>query len=307
MTEAKNKNVTIDLKNIVLPEDWNRDKLGDIKGLVQSLKEKGQKVALTVRSHPEDDKKVILIDGRRRYAALSQAGIKEAIISYSEEESDIDAFMTSMITNLEREDNTPWEISCAFQKLVDGGKTVKEIAKACGSKSEGYVSQHLAAQRVHKKLQAALKGGKIPLSMIRHFARIDYEEDKAFYDKMIEYALGGMTASDIGDKIDIYVSKKGKEAEKSSGGKAEKGKSKGKGKGKSSGSAKKKAGPKVKVTDYTDPEVRKLVKMIPKDKSLEWLEYYGEKLGTTNSNRKREYYQGVIEGLEIASGLIVEE
>lgn len=308
MAESKSKNLTIALKDIVLPDDWNREKLGDIKGLVQSMKSKGQKVALIVRSHPKDKNKVILIDGRRRYAALSEAGIKTAIISYSEEENDLDAFETSMVANLAREDNNPWEISCGFHKLKEGGKTVKEIAKASG-KSEGYVSQHLAAQGIHKKLQNALRTEKIPLSMVRHVARLDYEEDKVFYDKIIEYALGGLTAQAIGDKIDIYVERKKKAAPKSTG--AGKGDGKGKGKGKAAakgkGGGKKKPGPKVKVTDYQDPGVRKLVKMIGKEKSLEWMEYYGEKLVNTNSARKREYYQGVLEGLEIASGLIVEE
>jgi ParB/RepB/Spo0J family partition protein len=310
MAEAKSKNLTVNLKDIILPDDWNREKLGDIKGLVQSIKEKGQKVAITVRSHPDKKDKVILIDGRRRYAALSEAGVKEAIISFSEEENDLDAFETSMIANLARENNNPWEISCGFHKLKEGGKTVKAMAKACG-KSEGYVSQHLAAQSIHKKLQNALKTGKIPLSMVRAFARLDYQEEneKVFYDKMVEYALGGMSAQDIWDKVDIFVEKKAKSAPKSTGG--GKGDAKGKGKGKAAakkgGAAKKKPGPKVKVTDYADPEVRKLVKMVPKDKGLEWLEYYGEKLQNTSSTRKREYYQGVIEGLEIACGLIVEE
>jgi len=308
MAEVKSKNLTIDLKNIVLPEDWNREKLGDIKGLVSSIKTKGQKVAITVRNHPTDANKVILVDGRRRYAALQEAGVKEAIISYSEEKDDSDAFLTSLIANLAREDNNPWEISCGFQKCVDNKITVKEIANGCGV-SEGYVSQHLAAQRIHKKLQNALKLGKIPLSMVRHFARLDYEEDKVFYDKMVEYALQGMTAQDIGDKIDIFVDRKAKAAPKptaggASKGSAEKGKKK---EAKAGGGSKKKPGPKIQITDYADPDVRKLVKMISKDKALEWMEYYGEKLQNTSSSRKREFYQGVLEGFEIASGLIVEE
>jgi len=308
MAEAKNKNLTISLKDIILPSDWNREKLGDIKGLVQSIKVKGQKVAITVRSHPNKKDKVILIDGRRRYAALSEAGIKEAIISYSEEKDDTEAFLTSLVTNLAREDNNPWEISCGFQKGIDAKKTVKYMAQICG-KSEGYVSQHLAAQRIHKKLQNALKVEKIPLSMVRHFARLDYKEDQAFYDRLIEYALEGMTAQDIGDKIDIFMDRKAKTAPKPTGGAKSAGKEKDKAapKEKKAPPAKKKPGPKVKVTDYADPEVRKLVKMVSKDKALEWMEYFGEKLISTNSARKREYFQGVLEGLEISAGLIIEE
>lgn len=294
------KNLTMPLKDIELSEDWNREKLGDVKGLVQSLKEIGQKVPLVVRRHPKKENKVMLVDGRRRYAALQEAGIKEALISFSSEASDLDAFETSMVVNEAREPNNAWEKSCGFQKLIDGGKNVKGIARTAG-RSEGFVSQHLAAQKVHKKLQAALKADKIPLSAIRHFARLDYEADTSIYDKLMDSLIdGSLSAQDVGDKIDVYVDKKEKaEAAKET-------KEGGKGKGKKAKAEKKRPGPKVQVTDYTSAEVKKLVKMIGKEKALEWLIYYGDKLKGTNSAHKRAHYQGVIEGLEIASGLIVE-
>lgn len=291
-----NKVTTMALKDIELSDEWNREKLGDIKGLVQSIKEKGLKVPLAVRKHPKKESKAILVDGRRRYAALQEAGIKEVTVVFDSSETDLDATEAALLYNSLREDNTAWEKSKVFQRLVEGGRTVKTIARACGQ-SEGFVSQHLAAQRVHKKLQAALRADKIPLSAVRHFTRLDYEKDTAIYEKFMDALIEGkFSAQDIGDKIDAYVNKRDKTEAKE-----------GKEKGKKEKAEKKRPGPKIHVTDYASPETRKMVKMISKDKTLEWLSYYGEKLKASNSSRKRVHLQGVLEGLEIAAGLIVEE
>lgn len=292
-TNKTPRTAVVALKDIVLSTEWNREKLGDIKGLVQSIKEVGLEVPLIVRPHKNN--KYMLIDGRRRYAALQEAGIKEVLV-VCKEEDDKQAFSTSVVANSGREDNTPWEKSCSYQKMLDNGLSVKQIAQyaAC---SEGFVSQHLAAQKVHKNLQDALKTGKIPLSAIRHFVRLDPENHKAdatMYDKMMEALISGKySAQDVGERIDLHLSKKAK----ATGAKTKKNKAAGK----------KRPGPKIQVTDYTQPEVKKLIKMIPKNQALDWLTHLSEKLQASTSTKKRLQYQYTIEGLEIACGLIIEE
>jgi ParB family chromosome partitioning protein len=298
------KNLLVKVDRIRLATNWNREKLGDISGLIASMREEGQLVAITVR--PTDVSGVFMvIDGHRRLAAARKLGWTTIMVTINKVRDSGKAFLQSMIANVAREANTPYELATSFDKLVKEHKLTNEkIAKACG-KSAGYVSQYLAVLKADKKLQLALKKGIVSLAVFRHFARLDQETEAEYYNKMMELAIEGVSAQDVGDKIDKYMDKKVERERKAAVKVGKKSAPKAPKKGAAAHKPKKGA-PKLTLPDYRAKAVVESIQMIKKKDAVDWLDTYREKALQATTSRKREYYQGVLEGLEIATGLLKE-
>ncbi len=304
------ENLTWKLNDIILSKIWNREKLGDITDLVASIKKRGLVQPLVVR-RTDKNNKVELIAGRRRYAACQQLKMTDVPVviremdDENEAESNKDITLIQLAENLAREDNTDYEIAAVFDQLANEfGMTNEQImTETCCKKSPGYVSQRLAVFKQSLPLQHALKAGKIPLSIFRHFTKIDQEKHKAFYDKMVSEALKGTPAQELGDKIDFFVAKETKKEVA----KAEKEGKKAKIPAKRGGAAKKKKGPRFQITDYTLPENKKLIKVQATKTIVEGLEFATTKLQSTSSKHSTAFWQGYVAGLELAGGITVLE
>jgi ParB/RepB/Spo0J family partition protein len=281
----------VKLKDILLPEDWNREKLTKISELAQSIKDIGLTSALTVLLSKEHPGKYILRDGRRRYAALHEAKIAEAPVNVLPEMDETKARLVSIAANENREENNPYEKALTFESLAADGVKNRDIAKACG-KTEGYVSQHRAILRTPDYVQKAIRAGHLPASATRILVKLNYEEDQAFYDKVAEAMIAGtMNLEDAAEKIDYHLSQK--EAKESGG----------KGKGKKSAAktkAEKRRGPTVRIPDYADKEVIKQMEALPKTEANKYLVHFADKLSKTISKVKSAYNQGVLHGIEIS-------
>jgi ParB/RepB/Spo0J family partition protein len=298
--------------DLTLPEKWNRMKVGDIRGLIASIRERGLQVPLTVRPDPNKKGKFEITDGRRRYAAIQEVKLEEVPVNIRQTTSE-EAFLDSILINLQREDNTDYELALAFGQCVESGMNGKEIARACG-KTEGFVSHRLAVLKLPDKWQAKVKTGALSVTHARMAATLFTSEDKkdaAFAEKLLEKFVAGKLNSTQGqERLDKYLEKKAAAA-KAKGekvkGKAKKG-AKGTTKGKSAAAAKGagKSEPEVPKTAYT-PEVQKAMKMITVKDSTEWLQHYEERLGRTKSEKNRTRLKGIIEGLEIGCGLRSED
>jgi ParB/RepB/Spo0J family partition protein len=283
-------NTTWKLKDIILPEDWNREKLTNISGLAQSIKEVGLVTALSVR--PSDNpNKVILVDGRRRYAALQEAKITEANVTVLPTMDATEAYLLALVANEGRESNNAYELAMAFEKLVADGKKNRDIAKAI-DKTEGYISQHRAILRTPNYVQKAIKSGQLPPSATRILVKLNYEEDQGFYDKVAEAMIAGsISIEDAAEKIDLYNEKK---AEKEAG-EAKKGK-----KSAAKTKAEKKRGPALKIPDYADKDILKQMEPLPKTEANKYLQHFADRLLKTSSKVKSAYNQGVLHGIEIS-------
>ncbi len=303
--KATFKNVSVKLTSIVLPDDWNRDKLGDISGLVASLSDEGQLMPIVVRPGPTVGT-YILVDGRRRLAALHKMGAATVMVTFSTAVDDGKAFLQSMVANLAREDNTPYEIARSFGKLVDNySLTNDKIAKACG-RTAGYVSQHLAVLKADSKLQSALKKGTISLAMFRHFAKIDQGVEGDFYTKMMSKAFSGASAQVIGDSIDTYFTRKVEKEAKAAAKKGEKAPKAAVKKGAAAHKSKK-GMPKLNIPDYLSTKIYKSMSMVKKKTAAEWMDTYRDKALKATTVRKRDQALNVLEGMEILTGLLGED
>jgi ParB/RepB/Spo0J family partition protein len=295
--------LTLKLSDIIFPEDWNREKIGNIRELTQSIKTQGLLVALIVCPHTTKSGKYILKDGRRRYAALKDLGTKEAKVSVDTSAKDDDTdFMESTIINSQRKDNTDYEKGLVYSKLVERGRKSTEIAQAFGEK-EAYVSQRLSIFKLPTKWQNEVKKENLTATHARMFAPYFRDEDNSdikIANQMLERILEGtLSTAEAQERLDKYVAKKEAKAA------AKEEKPKGKvSKGSKKTAAAKKAGKEVvEITTAYTPEVQKMMTMIKTDKATEWLQYYESRLERTKSSHNRDILKKQIETAELFCGL----
>ena len=286
-------NTTLLMTQIELSEEWDRDELGDISGLVESIREVGLLDALLVQP-TANPKKFLLLHGRRRYAALTEVGTKRVPVTFDNDTSGKDKkdLAKMLAANNVRKDLTAYELARVLDQLAAKGYSNEELAKVCG-KSTGFVSQHRAVWHAPKELQDALREGTIKVSLFRHLNKLG-EDDHKFYDKVAEAALKGIPATKLGDKVDGYLAKKAEKAGKD--GKKATPKPK-------RGGAAHKSKAELTIRNYEDKEVQRAVTMVTKTTALGYMTEYADRLRQATKRDKQRYYQGVLDGLEMAGGL----
>ena len=280
------------ISNIVLPEKWNRVKVEKdaTKMLMTSIKAQGQIVPLLVRK-TDNPAKVELVDGRRRYEAMKELGIKQAIIAFTDDKNDDEAHLTALVANAAREGHTDYELALSYKALIDSGMSSAEVAAAVGV-SEGYVSQRTAIFKHDPRLIQLLQKGTIPLATIRYLAplKLDNPEDKKVYDKIVEkIVLKTISPTDVEALVDKYKGEQ-KVADVKSG----------------KTPAKKKPGPKIEKLDFASKEVRKQVKPLNPDKGLKLAQEYSDLADQNRDKVKRARLMGIVQGIELMLGLAEE-
>jgi len=168
-----------------------RTSLGDLTELADSLKEHGQKQAITVmnrdayiKANParasdlEPDTTHVVVDGSSRLAAARDAGLTHLNVMVDDEQgSDGDAILESaLVANIHRNDLDPLDEAKALQRLLAIHGSQVKLAKRL-SKSQGWVSQRLALLNLSPELQAAV--GEEPVELLRSVAKEPHDRQEA--------------------------------------------------------------------------------------------------------------------------------
>lgn len=281
------------LKDIELSEIWNRDKLQNIDKLAQSILSKGQLVPLVV--YFRADGKAQLIDGRRRYAALKEAGINEALVTISTCTNEREAQFQSLITNLGREDHTPMELCRTFSGLRDMGLTVKEIAASVANAkySENQVSQHLRLECLPDEAKKMLNTGKLDITAAHALCRLNYDDprDVKYFDKVLEKIKSGKVASTtVAAVVDKWIGQR-RAVDKAAGKKEEKKRGR-------------KTAIKKENYDYLDPSYLKAMKPLPSKRVGELLNKYQDKKNNARNPNARSKFDCIMQGIQMAVSLL---
>lgn len=279
------------LKDLELSENWNRDKLLNVDKLSQSILAEGQLVPIIIRYR--EDGKAEIVDGRRRYAALKEAGINEALVSVTDCTDERTAYRRSTAANLARMDHTPLELCRTFAKLRDMGDKVKEISKAMGF-SESQVSQFLKLEVLPEEAKKLLNAEKLDFTAARALCRLNYDDprDVKYFDRLVgAIKEGKMTATTVEAAVEVYLEKR-KNADKASGKKEDKKKG-----GRKSTSKK-------ENYDYLDTDYLKSIKPIPSKKVGEYLNLLQEKKNNARNPKMRGYFEGEMAGAQKVLGLM---
>lgn len=131
-----------------------RKEMGDLKPLVESVREKGVLEPLLVRSLPPFEGRYMIISGERRYQAARLAGLAE-LPCIEKEANDAETLEIALIENLQRKDLTPFEEADGLQALADRfGLTHEELARRV-SKARSSVTESLSLRSIPDGVKAA--------------------------------------------------------------------------------------------------------------------------------------------------------
>lgn len=161
--------------------DNPRDSLPDVTELAASLRDHGQKSAVTIMSREaylaanpgrEDEleprAEYVVIDGNCRLAAARQAGLSSLRVMMDESlGGDPDELLESaLVANIHRQDLAPLDEARALKKLLEVHGTQEKLAKRL-HRSQGWVSQRLALLSLTPELQKRLEAGEEPVDLLR--------------------------------------------------------------------------------------------------------------------------------------------
>ncbi|MFB9558581.1 ParB/RepB/Spo0J family partition protein, partial [Streptomyces roseoviridis] len=166
---------------ISLNPDNPRTELGDLTDLGNSLRDHGQKTAISImtrfaylKANPgrekelEEGTKYVAIDGNSRLAAAREAGVEEIRVMLDDDlGSDPDQILESaLVANVHRKDLDPLDEAKALQQLLQLHGTQQALAARL-HRSQGWVAQRLALLNLTPELQQRLADGSEPVELLR--------------------------------------------------------------------------------------------------------------------------------------------
>ena len=132
----------------------------EIRGLADSVREKGILQPLVVRSDPEITGSYEIVIGERRWRAAQLAQLHEIPVVVREL-SDGEALEVALVENIQREDLSPLEEADAYQRLIDEfGHSQEALAKVVG-KSRSHVANTLRLLGLPEAVKAMLHDGRL--------------------------------------------------------------------------------------------------------------------------------------------------
>ena len=163
---------------------------GDLKGLIESVREKGVLEPLLVRYLPESEKYMI-ISGERRYFAARAAGLTE-VPCIEKDADDAETLELALIENLHRKDLTPFEEADGIQSLGDRfALTHDEIARKIG-KGRSSITESLSLRNIPDPIKAeCIEKGVLSKSQLLQVSR--QPSEAKMRDLVRRFALGLVT------------------------------------------------------------------------------------------------------------------
>ena len=162
----------------LIDEDPNQPRVDfdveELKDLANSIKERGVKSAISVRTNPSQSGRYIINHGARRLRASIIAG-KDTIPANIDDDY---SFADQIVENVQRADLTPQELAKAVEKLEKDGLKKGEIATRLG-KSNAWVSQYSRLNKLPAVIAEAFESGKISdVTVANELAKIyEYHPD----------------------------------------------------------------------------------------------------------------------------------
>lgn len=150
-------------------EQPRRDR-GDLRGLADSVREKGVLEPLLVRPLRESGK-YLIISGERRYHAARAAGLSE-VPCIEKDIGEAETLEIALIENLQRKDLTPFEEADGIQALGDRfALTHEQIARQL-SRGRSSVTEVLSLRAIPDEIKAfCIENGVLSKSQLLQVAR----------------------------------------------------------------------------------------------------------------------------------------
>lgn len=175
-----------------------RSTLGDLTDLAASLRDHGQKTAISIMSrfayleaNPdvedqlEGGTKYVAIDGNSRLAAAREAGLATIKVMLDEDlgSNPDEVLESALVANVHRADLDPLDEARALHQLLTVHKTQEALAARL-HRSQGWISQRLALLGLTPELKEKLVSGEEPAELLRRVGNKKPEEQAAHLEKL---------------------------------------------------------------------------------------------------------------------------
>ncbi len=196
---AKRGRLVVSLERLLEDPQNERKIFRNMEGLIASVKAFGVIEPITVM--PEGDGFRILT-GHRRARAARAAGVKDVEIIVRDPEDELARRRKSIVSNVQREDIGPVELSEALQSMLTEDPTVKnqvDLSRIIG-KPEEWVSGMLRVLTLPFELQEKVRTSQHSVSYdaIIRIARV---KDREGQKSLLDAALKGTSAHEIRRRI----------------------------------------------------------------------------------------------------------
>jgi ParB family chromosome partitioning protein len=153
-----------------------------IEELAASIDQNGLLQPITVRADGKGE--FIIVCGERRYRACMMLGWAtiDAIVTTMTDDEMADA---AIIENLQRKDITPLEEAHAFQKRLDAGVPLEELARRLG-KAPHRITERTALLRLTSEYQEAFSKGMLTPSQATELARLGHSYQRVLFAAISE-------------------------------------------------------------------------------------------------------------------------
>lgn len=183
--------------NRISPNPDNpRTSLGDLRDLVGSLKDHGQKQAITVmnrdaylRANPDREEDLdpdtthVVIDGSSRLAAAHEAGLATVKVMVSDDQGGTadELLESALVANIHRQDLEELDEARALERLLSIHGSQTSLAKRL-HRSQGWVSQRLALLNLTPELQSRI--GQEPIDLLRAVGNKPAEQQEVVLEEL---------------------------------------------------------------------------------------------------------------------------
>lgn len=199
-----------------------------LKNLAASIEAQGllQPLVVQVMKDEGGNEHHVVIAGGRRYRAIGMlikakkdGGLKDSVPCRVVDGSDmLQAKVSSITENLEREELSSYELAVAMQDLKDNGMSQKEISEQL-KRSQTWVSRQLKSlNNVIPAVKRAWKAEKLPVETVQELSVLDGAEQEDRFKVIMEHR----EAAENGTANSMEARGKARKAAKGSKGKGKK-------------------------------------------------------------------------------------
>lgn len=140
-----------------------RDDLGDLSGLVASIRAHGILQPIVVEDQPLGGGQFQIIAGHRRYAAARRAGLDMVPVVFAKTAEGTEPEELMLVENLQRADLNPMDKAEAMGKLRKKGYSASRIASSIGL-SEPTIYQYLTLLTLDEASRRKIREGEVSAS-----------------------------------------------------------------------------------------------------------------------------------------------
>lgn len=140
-----------------------REDLGDLSGLVASIRAHGILQPIVVEDQPLGGGQFQIIAGHRRYAAAKKAGLDMVPVVFAQAAEDTEPEELMLVENLQRSDLNPIDKAKAFGALRKKGYSVARICASVGV-SDATVYTYLSLLDLDAASQEKVRAGHVSAS-----------------------------------------------------------------------------------------------------------------------------------------------